>query len=103
MVFPYGDVSGISVCSTQSGTYANAATSEQSAILDSEFAQQSGVGGNTGGYCWCKMENPTVSGSPWALLGDLRSASRCVAACAGVCGSEMRGVADFRGAVFGAN
>ena len=101
VVFPYGDVSGISVCSTQSGTYANAATSEQSAILDSDFAQQSGVGGNIGGNCWCKMENPTVSGSPWVFGSDYGSTSNCAAGCANLCGSGVRYDAVMRGAVFG--
>ena len=101
VVFPYGEVSGISVCSEQSGTYANAATDAQSTILDNEYAQQSGVGGNTGGYCWCKMENPDNSAARWVFRYSYSVFSDCARSCAYNCANHVRFSADFRGAVFG--
>lgn len=102
-VFPYGDVSGISVCSTQSGTYANAATSEQSAILDSEYTSQAGNGTVTDNQknCWCKMENPTNAAAHWVLQRLDSSASYCAMGCATYCTYDVEGVPDFRRAVFG--
>ena len=100
VVFPYGEVSGISVCSEQSGTYANAATDAQSTILDNEYTQQAGVGGNAGGYCWCKMENPDNSAARWVFL-DSYSVSKCANVCADDCADDVQLRADFRGTVFG--
>ena len=104
VVFPYGDVSGISVCSTRSGTYSNAATDAQSTILDGEYTQQAGVGGNAGGYCWCKMENPSVSAARWVFRDSYtvsNCARYCANLCAGGCADDLRLSAGFRGAVFG--
>lgn len=103
VVFPYGDVSGISVCSAVSSasTMGAIATDAQSAILDGEYTQQAGVGGNTGGYCWCKMENPSVSAARWVFKNP-RSVSDCRYNCAYDCANFVRNSADFRGAVFGA-
>ena len=100
VVFPYGDVSGISVCSTQSGTTNTAATDAQSTILDGEYTQQSGVGGNSGGYCWCKMENPDNSAARWVFRTSY-SVSDCALYCAYNCAYRVLISADVRGAVFG--
>lgn len=102
VVFPYGDVSGISVCSTQSGTLYTAATDAQSAILDGEYAQQAGVGDANGGNCWCKMENPTNAAARWVFRSST-SASICARSCANFCANDVqtRSVSAFRGAVFG--
>ena len=105
-VFPYGDVSGISVCSSISGPQYTAATGAQSAILNTEYAAQAGGGrdalatGQTN--CWCKMENPNVSGSPWVFNGDANSALFCAGFCAYVCANHVQDTADMRGAVFAA-
>ena len=104
-VFPYGDVSGISVCSTQSGTYPNVATDAQSAILDGEYASQAGVGISalTANqiYCWCKMKNPTVSGSPWVYSANYGGS--CAPYCASGCSSNAASASRvaFRSALFG--
>ena len=104
VVFSYGDVSGISVCSAQSAsTVGTAATSEQSAILDNEYAAQAGNGTLVSSQvlCWCKMENPTVSGSPWVFGSGIGSTSSCTGNCAAICGYNVRANAVMRGAVFG--
>ena len=108
VVFPYGDVSGISVCSGSTASSMGAiATGAQSAILDTEYAAQAGGGaealatGQT--QCWCKMENPTVSGSPWVFRVVYGSTSYCADACARECAKDVLVFADIRGAVFGMN
>ncbi len=104
VVFPYGDVSGISVCSSQRvSTVSTVATDAQSSILDSEFASQTGVGGNSGGNCWCKMENPDNSAARWVFRSSGGIASFCADYCAGDCAGLVQAntVGAFREAVFG--
>ena len=107
VVFPYGDVSGISVCSEQDGTQYTAATSEQSATMDSEYLAQAGNGTLATGpkYCWCKMENPTVSGSPWVYSGyssgNVGLFSSCARSCTSNCSSIAASQVAFRSALFG--
>ena len=103
VVFPYGDVSGISVCSKQSAsTMGTAATSEQIAILDSEYAAQAGNGTLTSGqqYCWCKMENPDNSAARWVFVRRLGD-RMCLYGCASQCHHNLEGDSDFRRAIFG--
>ena len=108
-VFPYGDVYGKSVCSTiSSGDYA-VATDAQTTILDDEFASQTGVGGNTGGYCWCKMESPAVSKWVFRRAWNAAPADNCATYCAAYCGGKgnaennrgLRTNASLRAAMFG--
>ena len=106
-VFPYGDVSGISVCSAVSASdMGTIATDAQVETMDAEYSAQAGVGesalANGQKYCWCKMENPTVSGSPWVFGRDLGSSSYCANGCAYYCGLYVWGNAVMRGAVFAA-
>ena len=105
VVFPYGDVSGISVCSTQSGTQNTAATSEQSAILDGEYTQQAGFGTLTSDKirCWCKMANPTVSGSLWVYSGNDATNLNCATRCASDCSSRAASASNvaWRRTLFG--
>ena len=104
-VFPYGDISGISVCSTVSAsTTGTIATDAQAETMDDEYSAQAGVGesalasGQTY-YCWCKMENPTVSGSPWVYSGS--HGSYCATYCASSCSSSAASNVTFRSALFG--
>ena len=100
VVFPYGDVSGISMCSTQNGTANTAATSELSAKLDREYRQQTAFGDITGGNCWCKMENPDNSAAPWVLWNS-SDASSCAEGCASNCATGLQRKSDFREVMFG--
>lgn len=95
-VFPYGNISGISVCSTISGTANTAATDAQTTTLNEEYTAQAGVGDNTGFYCWCKMINP--SSSKWVYYGSRTNASTCASSCASYCGSTN--TAAFRTALY---
>ena len=95
-VFPYGNISGISVCSTISGTANTAATDAQTTTLNEEYTAQAGVGDNTGFYCWCKMINP--SSSKWVYYGSRTNASTCASTCASYCGSTN--TAAFRTALY---
>ena len=108
VVFPYGDVSGISVCSaTTASSMGTIATDAQAATMDAEYAAQAGGGlaaSATGQqYCWCKMEKPTVSGSPWVSGLAYGAGFYCAYMCAEWCGSSVQSDADIRGAVFGMN
>jgi len=102
-VFPYGDVSGISVCSAVSATGTGTiATDAQNATLDSEYAAQTGVGESAQTHCWCKMENPTVSGSPWVYNTNYNDARwPCAPNCASYCSSHAVWAVAFRSALFG--
>lgn len=101
VVFPYGDVSGISVCSTISAsTLGTVATNVQSATLDNQYAQHNeAISGYQ--YCWCKMENPTVSGSPWVFVYNTLQAANCPGTCAILCSNDVQNKSTFRMAVFG--
>ena len=114
-VFPYGDVSGISVCSSLKPTAAYygdenweynggryIANSSENQTLSSEYTSQAGNGTLSGNqfYCWCKMENPAVSS--WVFRDTNDDSSFCALNCAYSCVSGVLYNADFRGAVFGA-
>ena len=108
-VFPYGEIVGKSVCSSQSGTYSNVATAEQNTILNNEFSAQSGVGTSAltsnQGRCWCKMDSlngDDFAASSWAFSGEeFFVSAECADDCAYYCASRVQNYADFRGAVFG--
>ena len=89
VVFPYGDVSGTSVCSyLNGGTMGVAANAEQAEILDAEYLAQAGTGSaaSTKKYCWCKMENPFAS--QWLYKQSTTSVSLCRQNCAQWCSSS---------------
>jgi hypothetical protein len=66
VVFPYGEVAGISVCGTVVGqSFAGTATDAQASILDSEYTAQAGTGVAAGPACWCQMTLPEKS--KWVL------------------------------------
>lgn len=83
--YSYGKVLGISVCSELTGS--KPATDEQTAILDEDFATQTGNGEiqSTQSNCWCKMTSPEESRwVPFSL-----SYSGCARNCAATCGSTI--------------
>lgn len=83
-VFPYGNVSGISVCNDTSGSWGGSTTTEQL---------------ETGGVmCWCKMTHPAVS--LWVFSDANSSSSACAFYCAFYCGIYVRIYSDFRSGVF---
>ena len=103
-VFPYGDVSGISVCSAVSASTMGAiATDAQSVTMDSEYAAQAGVGEsaleNNQTYCWCKMENPATS--PWVYNRNNSDSNSCASNCAFYCSSNAASAVALRSALFG--
>lgn len=104
VVFPYGDISGISVCSAESVFYMGTATDAQNATLDSEYAAaQAGVGESALATnrlgCWCKMENPAAS--PWMYIGYYDNSSNCAPYCASTCSSRAASNVTFRRGLFG--
>jgi hypothetical protein len=119
VVFPYGDVSGISVCSnvapdaaykydtSSDGTFdyynwGNVANGTKSQTLTTQYNSQSGIGtlSSDQTYCWCKLENPAASS--WVFRYSYDGSSSCAGNCASLCASLVHSFADFRGAVFGA-
>jgi len=91
-VMPYGDVMGISLCSSISGTYGAHATPEQTATLDSEYTTQTSTGNAVGENCWCKIEQPFVS--KWEY--NNHEMSSCAQFCAFYCSYHMRYRTLFR-------
>lgn len=81
---PYGDVSGVALCSTTSGSYATVGTPDE-------------TGG--GKYCWCKSTHPVLS--RWVFAYAAGSSSNCASYCARDCGDYVRASADFRSSMFG--
>lgn len=98
-VFPYGTVNGVAKCSTikpentAGGYYTGMIASDQDAIESAA---------NSGQYCYCKMTEPLVSGSPWVFRYDLSYAYNCASNCAYNCGNNVHSSAVFRASVFAA-
>lgn len=97
--FWYGAVSGVAKCSTiksenaANGYYTGLIASDQDAIeSDADIGQ----------YCYCKMTEPLVSGSPWVFYYNNGSASNCASSCTLNCGDLVRSSAVFRASVFAA-
>jgi len=105
VVFPYGEVAGKSVCSTDIGDVSliqHAATDEQNAILDAEYAARLDFvdgGSNPFVYCWCKVEQPAVS--KWVLHLRSTSYSQCTNACTESCSFYTRDGFHLRIPLFG--
>lgn len=94
-------ISGISACSTLSGTQ-NQPASDQSAV-QSDYENNlanAPINNPGGGSCYCKMTDPFISGARWVLRGS-NSDSWCSNLCASSCATAMRTTAAFRAAVFG--
>ena len=94
-VFPYGTVSGVAKYSTikpenkQAGWHTGLIASDQDAIESAA---------NSGQYCYCKMTEPLVSGSPWVYVSEYPGTS----VCADRCGYNVWIYAVFRASVFAA-
>lgn len=117
-VFPYGDVTGKSVCSNVKPTNAYygdgeydynwgyITSSAETTTLNGQFTAQSGTGTPAEGYkyCYCKMDSvdgTDVSAvSRWVFSYSFSSASVCADYCAYLCGLYVRDASDFRSGVF---
>lgn len=97
--FWYGAVSGVAKCSTIKPE--NAASGYNTGLIASDQdAIESAA--NSGEYCYCKMTEPLVSGSPWVFFNDSYSSESCATDCASRCGNYVRGTPVFRASVFAA-
>ena len=93
-VFSYGNVSGISTCTS------TAPSGSMGSVKTKDGAYLSASGGQTSGqYCWCKMTHPMSS--LWAFNYDYGSASACASNCTYRCGFYVRTDAALRGGFFG--
>ena len=97
--FWYGAVSGVAKCSTIMPE--NTASGYSTGLIASDQDAIESVA-NSGKYCYCKMTEPLVSGSPWVFANSISSAAGCVANCAATCGSFVQNYAVFRASVFAA-
>ena len=109
VVFPYGDIVGKSVCSSQSGTSATVATAEQNKVLNTEFITQTGNGNLAidQQHCWCKMDSlngEDVAASSWVSMGPAIGSEGCASNCTSWCAWHVQqgDGPEFREAVFGA-
>ncbi|MBR6363530.1 MAG: hypothetical protein IKS08_00360 [Alphaproteobacteria bacterium] len=114
VVFPYGTVTGISVCSNIEPSVQYGSGDDKWYQYGQVSTNQSGVQSQydtwvsngrpatpVGGYCYCKLTNPSISAARW-VFWDSSSVSYCARACASRCAHNVRNDSDFRGAVFGA-
>ena len=85
--FPYGDVSGIALCSTTPKTGTGSYP-----VSDPDES-----GG--GQYCYCKATHPVLS--RWVFLSANGSSANCASNCASGCGYNVRYYAGFRSSMFG--
>lgn len=97
--FWYGAVSGVAKCSTIKPEN-TAFGYDTGLIAGDQDAIESAA--NSGLYCYCKMTEPLVSGSPWVFFHDQSSASSCASGCVEICGYYVRNEAVFRASVFAA-
>lgn len=120
VTFPstYGDIYGVSVCSSTIGqnpfVVGIIATANQASTLDTEYEAQANDGGTYGRYCWCKAINLPIAESRWVstkwvngTTGIAQDESGCWEECASHCSSAMASIAGynkrFRGAMFSAS
>ncbi len=93
-VFSYGNVSGVSTCSTVAPTGSRGSTKTSAGTpLDAV------AGDVSGRYCWCKMTHPMSS--LWAFYDGNGNASLCASNCTNHCGNYVQNYADLRGGLFG--
>ena len=112
-VFPYGEVSGISVCSNieplikwdyEWAKYMLFQVSTNQSGVQSQYdAWVSGGRPATpvGEYCYCKPTSPSFAAARWAFVSST-TVSNCANTCARSCANSVKTYPDFRGAVFGA-
>ena len=99
--FPYGDVTGLSVCSTLESTSNTVATASEESILNNEYDNLTSTGVLETGQikCWCKMTGP-LSGR-WVYKYSSGQSS-CQSECPFYCENGVRTDAVFREALFSA-
>ena len=115
VVFPYGTVTGISVCSNIEPTVQYGTGDDKWYQSGQRSTNQSGVqsqydawvsGGRpatpVGGYCYCKLANPSTSAAGW-VFNYPNAVPACASNCAFNCANSVLSSSGFRGAVFGAN
>ena len=96
-------VSGISACSTLSGTYPQEASDQAQVQSDYESNMSNApTSSPVGGKCYCKLTDPSTSAARWVFMNS-RSVSGCANDCAASCANIVKLLSEFRGAVFGAN
>lgn len=97
--FWYGAVSGVAKCSTIKPENTSAGINTGLIASDQDAIESAA---NSGRYCYCKMTEPDISGSPWMFLYDYSNASTCASSCALNCGYRVQDNAVFRASVFAA-
>ena len=117
--FPYGLVTGISVCSNIEPSikyddyvqYPYQISTNQSGVQSQYDAWVSAGRPATpvGEYCYCKLATPSIAAAKWVFPEPTSSASICAGNCASICAlyvstGGMYGSLsnNFRGAMFGA-
>ena len=98
--FWYGVVSGVAKCSTIEPENIARGRNSGGLIPSDQDAIESAA--NSGQYCYCKMTEPLVSGSPWVFVDNLSGDSNCAVGCAGSCVFEIMAYPALRASVFAA-
>jgi len=106
-VFSYGEVSGISVCTSALPPdflkYAGGdADYNGKYIVENQSAIQQyyNSGNSSGMFCYYKMTGPLAS--PWIFGGSAGSATSCSNACANMAGYNIANVTTWRSVTYGA-
>ena len=103
-VYSYGTVKGISMCTNISSSVYASIPTNQSGIQTAydnwvSAGRPSATTSFAGGYCYCKVTEPSVSAARWVFRNSY-SVSICANGCAGDCVYDARHSAFFRGALF---
>ena len=88
VIFPYGNISGISTCNTISGSWGQPYSGNSDNIVTE----------TDGANCWCRMMYPVRSA--WVFPGMSYSASNCAQYCADACGTYLQTDSYFRRAMY---
>ncbi len=96
-------VSGISACSSLSGSYAQPASNQAAIQADYESNMASAPTTSPAGqYCYCKLTDPSILDARWVLEVYIYS-SGCAASCAEYCALDAQHGPNFRAGLFGIN
>ena len=96
-------VSGISACSTLSGSTNQPASDQAQVQSDYESNMAAApTSSPVGGKCYCKLTDPSTSAARWVLKRSA-SVTDCTYYCGAYCAGGVQNDSAFRGAVFGAN
>ncbi len=105
VVFPYGEISGVGVCSNAtipSGGLGTVATEAQAIALDDKYDYYISHHINTSeskSRCWCKMTSPAVSNWVFAYYFDKVSCDN--SSCGIYCARYLQNMEAMRTAVYG--